>query len=225
MKKEETRISCLYDLTHTQARALLEQYTYPWEVLPHIKEFILSLGKMLPEEEYEKRGETVWVHRTARVFESAYLGENIIIGKDAEVRHCAFLRGSAIVGEGAVVGNSTELKNVILFDKVQVPHYNYVGDSVLGYKAHMGAGSITSNVKSDKLPVKVHAEDGDIETGMKKFGAMLGDCVEVGCGSVLNPGTVIGRNSNIYPLSSVRGCVDENSVYKRQGEVAEKRDL
>ena len=153
---------------------------------------------------------------------SAFLGENIIIGKDTEIRHCAFLRGNALVGEGAVVGNSTELKNVILFDKVQVPHYNYVGDSILGYRAHMGAGSITSNVKSDKLLVKVHAEDGDIETGIKKFGAMLGDCVEIGCGSVLNPGTVIGRNCNIYPLSSVRGCVDGNSIYKKQGEIAKK---
>lgn len=222
MKKEETKISCLYDLSHTLAKPLMERYAYPWEVLPHIKDFILELGASLSEEEYEKRGETVWVHKTAKVFPSAYLGENIIIGKDAEVRHCAFLRGNAIVGEGAVVGNSTELKNVILFDKVQVPHYNYVGDSILGYKAHMGAGSITSNVKSDKLLVKVHTEEGDIETGIKKFGAMLGDSVEVGCGSVLNPGSVIGRNCNIYPLSSVRGCVNENSIYKKQGEVVEK---
>lgn len=223
MKKEEMRIDCLYDLSHTAARELLEQVSYPWEALPKIKEFIVKMGTGLSEEEYEKRGETVWVHKTAKVFPSAYLGEYIIIGKDAEVRHCAFLRSSAIVGEGAVVGNSTELKNVILFDKVQVPHYNYVGDSILGYKAHMGAGSITSNVKSDKLLVKVHAEDGDIETGIKKFGAMVGDNVEVGCGSVLNPGTVIGRNSNIYPLSSVRGGVNANSIYKKQGEVAKKR--
>ena len=222
MKKEEMKISCLYDLTHTQAKALMEQYEYPWEVLAHIKTFILQLGSTLSEEEYEKRGETVWVHKTAKVFDSAYFGENIIIGKDAEVRHCAFLRGNALVGEGAVVGNSTELKNVILFDKVQVPHYNYVGDSILGYKAHMGAGSITSNVKSDKLLVKVHAEDGDLETGIKKFGAMIGDNVEVGCGSVLNPGTVIGRNSSIYPLSSVRSGVNANSIYKKQGEIAEK---
>ena len=222
MKKEETKIVDLYDLSHTQAADFLRQFTYPWEALAHIKEFILELGKTLPEGEYERRGETVWVHKTARVMPSAFLGENIIIGKDTEVRHCAFLRGNALVGEGAVVGNSTELKNVILFDKVQVPHYNYVGDSILGYRAHMGAGSITSNVKSDKLLVKVHAEDGDIETGIKKFGAMLGDCVEIGCGSVLNPGTVIGRNCNIYPLSSVRGCVDENSIYKKQGEIAKK---
>ena len=222
MKKEETKIVDLYDLSHTQAADFLRRFTYPWEALAHIKEFILELGKSLPEDEYEKRGETVWVHKTAKVMPSAYLGENIIIGKDTEVRHCAFLRGNAFVGEGAVVGNSTELKNVILFDKVQVPHYNYVGDSILGYRAHMGAGSITSNVKSDKLLVKVHAEDGDIETGIKKFGAMLGDCVEVGCGSVLNPGTVIGKNCNIYPLSSVRGCVDADSIYKKQGEIARK---
>ena len=224
MKKEETTITCLYDLSHTAAKPLLEQYTYPWEVLPHIKEWILELGKTLSGEEYEQLGENVWVHKSAKVYPSAYLGEYIIIGKDAEVRHGAFLRSSALVGEGAVVGNSTELKNVILFDKVQVPHYNYVGDSILGYKAHMGAGSITSNVKSDKHLVKVHAEDGDVETGLKKFGAMLGDNVEVGCGSVLNPGTVIGRNTNIYPLSSVRGCVAENSIYKRLGEVAEKEE-
>lgn len=225
MKKEETKISCLYDLSHTQARSLLEQYTYPWEVLPHIGTFIKEFGKTLSEEEYEKRGENVWVHKTAKVFDSAYLGENIIIGRDAEVRHCAFLRSNALVGEGAVVGNSTELKNVILFDKVQVPHYNYVGDSILGYKAHMGAGSITSNVKSDKLLVKVHTEEGDMETGIKKFGAMVGDGVEVGCGSILNPGSVIGRNCNIYPLSSVRGCVDENSIYKKQGDVVTKMEI
>lgn len=225
MKKMETKSCCLYDLTHTMAKELMEQYEYPWEVLSHIKEFILKLGSSLPEEEYEKLGDSVWVHKTAKVFPSAFLGENIIIGKDAEVRHCAFLRGNAIVGEGAVVGNSTELKNVILFDKVQVPHYNYVGDSILGYKAHMGAGSITSNVKSDKLLVKVHTEEGDIETGIKKFGAMIGDRVEVGCGSVLNPGTVIGRDSNIYPLSSVRGCVTENSIYKKCGEVVQKQGM
>lgn len=223
MKKEQTTIKSLYDLTHTMAGDYLSRFTYPWEALPHIKEWILELGNSLPEDEYEKRGETVWIHKTATVFPSAYLGENIIIGKNAEVRHCAFLRGNALVGEGAVVGNSTELKNVILFDKVQVPHYNYVGDSILGYKAHMGAGSITSNVKSDKLLVCVHTEEGDIETGIKKFGAMVGDNVEVGCGSVLNPGSVIGRNCNVYPLSSVRGCVDENSIYKRQGEIAAKR--
>ena len=224
MKKEEMKITELYDLTHTLASDYLKQFTYPWEALAGLSDFIIELGKSLDPAEYEKRGENIWVHKAAKVFDSAYLHGPVIVGKDAEVRHCAFIRGSALIGEGAVVGNSTELKNVILFDKVQVPHYNYVGDSILGYKSHMGAGSITSNVKSDKLLVKVHAEDGDLETGMKKFGAMVGDRVEVGCGSILNPGTVIGRDSNIYPLSSVRGCVDKNSIYKKQGEVAEKHD-
>ena len=223
MKKEEARTVCLYDLDHTLAKPLLEQCEYPWEALPRIRDLILELGSRLPESEYEKRGETVWVHKTARVFESAYLGENIIIGKDAEVRHCAFLRSNALVGEGAVVGNSTELKNVILFDKVQVPHYNYVGDSILGYKSHMGAGSITSNVKSDKKLVVVKAANTHLETGLKKFGAMLGDEVEVGCGSVLNPGTVVGSNSNIYPLSSVRGVVPSDSIYKKGNEIVEKQ--
>lgn len=222
MKKENLTITNLYSLDRTISKELLEQYVYPWEVLPHIKDFILKLGETLSEEEYVKRGPNVWVHKTAKVFPSAYLGENIIVGKGAEIRHCAFVRENAIIGDGATVGNSTELKNVILFESVEVPHYNYVGDSILGYKAHMGAGSITSNVKSDKKLVVVHAEDGDIETGCRKFGAMIGDHVEVGCGSVLNPGTVIGKNSNIYPLSSVRGCVDANSIYKKQGEVAEK---
>lgn len=220
---EQLKIRELYaDLSKTLAKELLESKTYPWEVLPQISSFILQLGSTLSEEEYEKRGEDVWIARSAKVAPTAYIHGPAIIGKEAEVRHCAFIRGNALVGEGAVVGNSTELKNVILFDKVQVPHYNYVGDSVLGYKAHMGAGSITSNVRSDKALVKVHGEDQDMETGLKKFGAMLGDEVEVGCGSVLNPGTVIGKNTNIYPLSSVRGCVDKDSIYKKQGEVAEK---
>lgn len=223
MKKEQTKISELYDLTHTLAAEYLAQFEYPWDALAGISDFIIALGNTLDEEEYEKRGENVWVHKTAKVYPSAYLNGPVIVGKDAEVRHCAFVRGSALIGEGAVVGNSTELKNVILFDKVQVPHYNYVGDSILGYKAHMGAGSITSNVKSDKLPVVIHSEDGEIETGRKKIGALIGDNVEIGCGSVLNPGTVIGRESNVYPLSSVRGCISEKSIYKRQGEVAEKR--
>ena len=223
MKKVEMKISELYDLTQTMAADYLSQFTYPWEALAGIGEYIEALGKTLSEEEYEKRGENVWIHKTAKVAPTACLTGPAIIGAGAEIRLCAFLRGKILVGEGAVVGNSTELKNVILFNKVQVPHYNYVGDSILGYKAHMGAGSITSNVKSDKCLVKVHAEDGDIETGLKKFGAMIGDNVEVGCGSVLNPGTVIGRESNIYPLSSVRGCVNSHSIYKKQGEVAEKR--
>ena len=212
----------LYDLNETIAADLFEGLTYPWEALPKIGAFILKLGETLDPEEYEKRGEDVWVARSAKVAPTAYIHGPAIIGKDAEVRHCAFIRGNALVGEGAVVGNSTELKNVVLFNKVQVPHYNYVGDSILGYKAHMGAGSITSNVKSVKKLVKVHAPEGDIETGIKKFGAMVGDNVEVCCGSILNPGTVVGRESNIYPLSSVRGVVPEKSIYKRQGEIAEK---
>ena len=209
----------LYDLNETIAADLFEGLTYPWEALPKIGAFILKLGETLDPEEYEKRGEDVWVARSAKVAPTAYIHGPAIIGKDAEVRHCAFIRGNALVGEGAVVGNSTELKNVVLFNKVQV---HYVGDSILGYKAHMGAGSITSNVKSDKKLVKVHMPEGDIETGLKKFGAMVGDNVEVGCGSILNPGTVVGRESNIYPLSSVRGVVPEKSIYKRQGEIAEK---
>ena len=222
MKKEETKIVDLYDLSHTQAADFLRRFTYPWEALAHIKEFILELGKSLPEDEYEKRGETVWVHKTAKVMPSAYLGENIIIGKDTEVRHCAFLRGNALVGEGAVVGNSTELKNVILFDKVQVPHYNYVGDSILGYHSHLGAGAITSNVKSDKSLVSVRKNNSIIETGLKKFGAMVGDYSEIGCNSVLCPGTVIGKNCIVYPLSLVRGCIDENSIFKTPENIVRK---
>ena len=222
MKKEEMKITELYDLTHTLASDYLKQFTYPWEALAGLSDFIIELGNSLDPAEYEKRGENIWVHKTAKVFDSAYLHGPVIVGKDAEVRHCAFIRGSALIGEGAVVGNSTELKNVFLFDKVQVPHYNYVGDSVLGYKSHMGAGSITSNVKSDKKLVVVKTSEGNIETGMKKFGAMLGDEVEVGCGSVLNPGTVVGSHSNIYPLSSVRGFVPANSIYKNKSEVVEK---
>lgn len=217
------RISEMYDLDHTLAKDYLAQFEYPWEALKGIKEFIIELGKTLPEE-YEQREENVWVHKTAKVFPSAYLGAPCIIGPNTEVRHCAFIRGSALVGADCVVGNSVELKNVILFDHVQVPHYNYVGDSILGYYSHMGAGSITSNVKSDKTLVKVHAGDEDIETGLKKFGAMLGDHVEVGCNSVLNPGTVIGRNSNIYPTSCVRGFVPKGSIWKTHtGEIIEKQ--
>ena len=197
----------LYDLTHTLAAPLLEQYQYPWEALSEIGNYIKTLGAQLPGEEYDHPEETVWIAKTAKVAPTASITGPCIIGKDAEVRHCAFIRGNALVGEGAVVGNSTELKNVILFDKVQVPHYNYVGDSILGYKAHMGAGSITSNVKSDKLPVVIKDGNEQIETGRKKVGAMLGDFVEIGCGTVLNPGSVVGRNSSVYPLSSVRGVV------------------
>ena len=213
-----------YSLDQTIAKDIFNGVTYPWEVLPKISSFILELGATLSEDEYEKRGENVWVAKSAKVAPTAFINGPAIIGKDAEVRHCAFIRGNAIVGEGAVVGNSTELKNVILFNKVQVPHNNYVGDSVLGYKSHMGAGSITSNVKSDKKLVVVKAGEEKIETGMKKFGAMLGDEVEVGCGSVLNPGTVVGNHSNIYPLSSVRGFVPANSIYKKQGEVVTKEE-
>ncbi len=213
----------LYDLEHTQAKPLLEQVTYPWEALAGIGNFILELGKTLSDAEYDRPAENVWIAKTAKVAPTASITGPCIIGPETEVRHCAFIRGNALVGSGAVVGNSTELKNVILFDKVQVPHYNYVGDSILGYKAHMGAGSITSNVKSDKLLVVIKNGDERIETGRKKVGALIGDNVEVGCGSVLNPGTVIGRNSNIYPLSSVRGVVPANSIYKKQGEIAEKK--
>lgn len=220
---EKLTVKNLYDLNETIAKDIFEGVTYPWEVLPKIKEFIITLGNTLPEDRFEKRGEDVWVARSAKVFPSAYIGGPAIIDEEAEIRHCAFIRGSAIVGKGAVVGNSTELKNVILFNKVQVPHYNYVGDSVLGFKAHMGAGSITSNVKSDKTLVVVKSPFGEIETGFKKFGAMLGDHVEVGCNSVLNPGTVIGRESNIYPTSMVRGYIPEKSIFKKDGTIVSKK--
>ncbi len=215
-------VSKLFDLSQTQAETLLNRFQYPWEALPHIKEFILALGPALPKDEYEEVKENVWVAKSAVIFPTAYLNGPIIIGKNTEVRHGAFLRGSALVGENAVVGNSTELKNVILFNNVQVPHYNYVGDSILGYRSHMGAGSITSNVKSDKTLVTVNYQGEKIATGLKKFGAILGDHVEVGCNSVLNPGSVICPNSNIYPLSMVRGVVPPKSIYKTASEIAEK---
>jgi len=220
---DKITIKDLYNLDETIAAGVFEGKTYPWEVLPLIKDYIMKLGETLSEAEYEKRGEDVWIARSAKVADSASITGPAIIGKDAEVRQCAYIRGNAIVGEGAVVGNSTELKNVVLFNKVQVPHYNYVGDSILGYKAHMGAGSITSNVKSDKKLVVVKGEECRIETGLKKFGAMLGNEVEVGCNSVLNPGTVVGANSNIYPLSSVRGVVPGDSIYKNAWEVVGKK--
>ena len=216
------KISNLYDLNETIAAEIFDGAEYPWEILPKISAFIIRLGNTLPEEKYEKRGENIWVARNANVFSSAYIGGPAIIDEEAEIRQCAFIRGNAIVGKGAVVGNSTELKNVILFNKVQVPHYNYGGDSILGYRAHRGAGSITSNVKSDKTLVVVKSADGNIETGLKKFGAMLGDCVEVGCNSVLNPGSVIGRETNIYPLSRVRGYIPEKSIYKDSGNIVRK---
>ena len=218
----EITVSELYDLKETIAAGLLEGLTYPWEALPKIHDFIIDLGESLPKDIYEERGDYIWVAKSAKVAPTACLNGPLIVDEDAEIRHCAFVRGNAIVGKGAVVGNSAELKNVILFNKVQVPHYNYVGDSILGFKAHMGAGSITSNVKSDKTPVTVKNEGEIIETGRKKFGAILGDLVEVGCNSVLNPGTVIGPRSNVYPLSCVRGCVPADSIYKTGGVIVKK---
>lgn len=212
----------LFDLKETIAAKLFEDVTYPWEALPKIHDFILALGESLPQELFEKRGEDIWIAKSAKVAPTACLNGPLIVDEEAEIRHCAFVRGNAVVGKNAVVGNSTELKNVVLFNKVQVPHYNYVGDSILGFRAHMGAGSITSNVKSDKTLVTVKGEDIRIETGLKKFGAMLGDNVEVGCNSVLNPGTVVGRGSNIYPTSSVRGVIPANSIYKCRTEIALK---
>ena len=217
-----TEIKELFDLTKTIAARLFEGKTYPWEALDDIKAFILELGETLSPEEFDHPEEGVWIAKDAKVFPTAYIGAPCIIDRGAEVRHCAFIRGSAIVGKNAVVGNSTELKNVILFDSVQVPHYNYVGDSILGYKAHMGAGSITSNVKSDKSLVVVKEPGKAIATGRKKVGAMLGDRVEVGCNSVLNPGTVVGRDSQIYPTSCVRGVIPENSIYKDKDDIVLK---
>ena len=219
---EECKVCNLFNLEETMAKELLEKVTYPWEVLSRISDYILELGSKLDVAKYDKVGEDVWIAKSAKIMKTAWIQGPAIIGENAEIRHCAFIRGKAIVGEYVVVGNSTELKNVILFNKVQVPHYNYVGDSILGYKAHMGAGSITSNVKSDKKLVVVKNGIEIIETGIKKFGAILGDEVEVGCGSVLNPGTIIGKNSNIYPLSSVRGVVPQKSIYKKQNEIIEK---
>ena len=211
----------LYDMSHTLAAGYLKNFEYPWQALSGIKALILELGHDLGED-FTQVSPDVWVHKTAKIAPTAYLGSPCIIGAGTEVRHCAFIRGSALVGENCVVGNSVELKNVILFDNVQVPHYNYVGDSILGYKSHMGAGSVTSNVKSDKTLVVVKRGDEKIETGLKKFGAMVGDFVEVGCNSVLNPGTVIGRNSNVYPTSCVRGVLPENSIWKNDGTIVKK---
>ena len=220
---DEIKISDLYDLTHTRAAAMLSAYTYPWEALSHIKETVLAIGRTLDPERYEQVKENVWIAKSASIAPTASIAGPCIIGEDTEVRPGAFLRGSILVGDGCVVGNSTELKNCILFDGVQVPHYNYVGDSILGYKAHMGAGAITSNVKGDKKLVVVHGEE-DHETGVKKFGAMLGDYAEIGCNSVLNPGTVIGRNSQVYPLSCVRGVVPASSIVKGERGVFKKHD-
>ena len=226
MKKynmENIKIRDMYSLEETIAKDLLEKFEYPWEVLPHIKEYIIKLGNSLPEDIYDKKGDDIWIAKSAIVFDSAYIGGPCIIDEEAEVRHCAFIRGSAIVGKRAVVGNSTELKNVILFNKVQVPHYNYVGDSILGYMSHMGAGSITSNVKSDKTLVVIKNGEELIETGIKKVGAILADNVEVGCNSVLNPGTVICTDTNIYPTSCVRGVIPPHSIYKEKGVIDPKR--
>ena len=217
------KIDDLYDLSHTLAKDYLRQFTYPWEALDGIKALIFTLGAALPQDQFHELTTGVWIHRSATVAPSAYLGAPCIIGANTEVRHGAFIRGSALIGDGCVVGNSVELKNVILFDGVQVPHYNYVGDSILGYKAHMGAGSITSNVKSDKSPVVIHGTQ-NIPTGRKKVGAMLGDFAEIGCNSVLNPGTVIGRHSNVYPLSSVRGVIPPHSIYKEKGSIVSKKE-
>lgn len=217
-----TEIAELFDLTKTIASGLFEGKTYPWEVLSEIKAYILKLGETLPTDEYDHPEEGVWIAKDAKVFPSAFIGSPCIIDHGAEVRHCAFIRESAIVGKNAVVGNSVELKNVVLFDSVQVPHYNYVGDSVLGYKAHMGAGSITSNVKSDKSLVVIKQPGAPLETGRKKVGAMVGDCAEIGCNSVLNPGTVVGRNAQIYPVSCVRGFIPANSIYKNKDSIVQK---
>ncbi len=218
--RTELTIRQLYHLEHTQAKPLLETLIYPWEALPLIHDFILALGESLPQDEYTKAGDGIWIHQRANVFPSAYIEGPAIIGPDTEVRHGAFIRKNVLVGVGCVVGNSTELKNVILFDKVQVPHYNYVGDSILGYHSHLGAGAITSNVKQIRSNVHVKGDGFDLDSGCEKFGAMLGDFVEVGCNSVLNPGTVVGSHSNIYPLSMVRGYVPADSIYKRKGEIA-----
>lgn len=220
---EQLLIKNLFDLTQTIAADLFEGCDYPWEVLPDIGEFIVKLGETLPESEYVKKGNNIWVARNAKISTTVAVRGPVIIGKGAEVRHCAYLRGNVIIGEGAVVGNSTELKNCVLFNKVQVPHYNYVGDSILGYKAHFGAGAITSNIKSDRSPVYIRYNGEKIETGLIKVGAMVGDGVEVGCNSVLNPGTVVGRDTNIYPLSMVRGFVPAKSIYKKKGDVIFKK--
>lgn len=220
---ESCKISNLYTLSETIAAELFAGLTYPWEALPKISAFICELGKSLDSAKFEQRGENIWVARNAKVASTANINGPVIIDEEAEIRHCAFVRGNAIVGKGAVVGNSTELKNVVLFNKVQVPHYNYVGDSILGYQSHMGAGSITSNVKSDKTLVEIRMGENKTATGLKKMGAILGDHVEIGCGSILNPGTIIGKNTNVYPLSSVRGYVPEGSIYKKQGEIVEKK--
>ncbi len=219
---EEIKVNNLFNLEETIAKDIFEKCIYPWEVLPRIQDFIIKLGNSLDENKFYKKGENIWIAKNAKIAPTAYIEGPAIIDEEAQIRHCAFIRGRAIVGKKAVVGNSTELKNVILFNNVETPHYNYVGDSILGFKAHMGAGSITSNIKSDRKLVEIKVEDKKIQTGLKKIGAFLGDYVEVGCGSVLNPGTIIGRKTNIYPLSSIRGCVKANSIYKNQNDIVSK---
>ena len=222
---EEMTVAKMYNLNETIAKDIFEGVTYPWEVLPKISDFIVKLGETLPADEYDKVGENMWIAKSAKVFESAYIHGPAIIGKDAEVRHCAFIRGSAIIGKNCVIGNSTEVKNSIIFDEVQIPHYNYVGDSILGFRSHLGAGAITSNVKNDKSNVEVNFALGKMDTKLRKFGAIVGDFSQIGCNSVLNPGTIIGRNCSIYPLSNVRGLVNENSIYKAPGKVVQKVKL
>ena len=219
---ENIKVTDLFNLEETIARDIFKNCVYPWEVLPKIENFIIELGNSLDEDKFYKKGDNIWIAKNAEIAPTAYIKGPTIIDEEANVRHCAFIRGRAIVGKRAVVGNSTELKNVILFNNVEVPHYNYVGDSILGYKSHMGAGSVTSNIKSDRKPVQIKLKDEKIETGIKKIGAFLGDYVEVGCGSVLNPGAIIGRNTNVYPLSSVRGFVRADSIYKNQHEIVQK---
>ena len=222
---EDYKISNLFNLKETIASEIFENVEYPWEVLSKIGDFIIKLGNSLNKSDYDMISENIWIAKSAKVATSAYINGPAIIGKNAEIRHCAFIRGNAIVGDNCVIGNSTELKNVILFNNVQVPHYNYVGDSILGYRSHMGAGSIVSNVKSDKKLVVIHDGNQKVETGLKKFGAIIGDNVEIGCGSVLNPGTLIGKNSNVYPLSSVRGIIPEKSIYKNKNDIVKKVEI
>lgn len=214
----------LFDLEHTITKEYLLNYEYPWYALKGIKDLVKELGLKLNKDEYEEIKPNVWVHKTAKIFESAYIGENVIIGENVQIRHCAFIRENAIIGDNCVIGNSCELKNVIIFDNAEVPHYNYVGDSILGYKAHMGAGAVTSNIKSDRKNIVIKDKKEKVETGLRKMGAMLGDYAEIGCNSVLNPGTIVGRCSNVYPTSCVRGVVEENSIYKNSGEIVKKHD-
>ncbi len=221
---QDYKITELFDLKESIAAEYLTAYTYPWEVLPHIEEIILEIGKSLPEGRFEKKGENIWIAKSAKVFDSAYIAGPCIIDEDAEIRQCAFIRGKALVGKGCVVGNSCELKNVILFNKCEVPHYNYVGDSILGFHAHMGAGAITSNIKSDRTNVVIHEGNESAQTGLRKMGAVLGDWTEIGCNSVLNPGSVVGRHSNVYPLSMVRGCIPAEHIYKDKEHVVAKEE-